>query len=1114
MELHLLGTIEATLNGRPIPLGATKQRAVLVMLALQANATVSVDRLVDGLWGEVPPATAPKMVQLYVSQLRRLLGGDGAQIVTHGRGYELRVAPEAIDAARFERLVDEAGRSARAPNDAAREALALWHGAALADVAGEPFAAAEIRRLDELWLRAAELAVEGDVAAGRDEDALAQLERLVEEHPLRERLHAQRMLALYRSGRQADALEAYAAARRRLVDEVGVEPSAELRELQARILRQDPSLRLPPAPAETQPAEREEVPDATKPPARGARAQPVGSTRRRRLVPAAAAAILVGIAVFAVTRLTGAEPLSGIDGGAVGVIDPQAAAVTAQYRTGSDPGAVAQGAGSVWVASPREGTVSRIHRGTDRLETIDVGPAPTGLAFGGGSLWVAGGDDGAVAQVDPGANRVLQRIPIGNGLRAVTVGYGALWAATALDGEVVRIDLRSGRITKRIAVGGQPAALATGAGSVWAAAEESGTVGRIDPRSGDVLDAIPVGNGPAAVAVGLGAVWIANRQDGTVSRIDPATDRVTETVPAGGSPVALTIADHALWVADASGAVLRLDPRTGTIAGTVRTGSTPVGLAAVDGSIWVTAVAPPAAHRGGTLRVGGSIVVDPALGAYGDAPALQLAYEGLVAYRRQGGPAGARLVGGLAADVPKPTDGGRRYVFRLHRGLRYSNGTPVRAGDFRASVERASLLARGPGIPFPDTIEGMARCRTATRSCDLSRGISADERAGTITIRLRRADPELLEKLAAPLLSVMPSATPRRGLTRTAPAGTGPYRVRRIVPGRQAVLTRNPHFRPRGPDSRPAGFADRIEVTSGGERAQVAAAERGRLDLASVFASATSEQLAALRTRVGTRVRSATAPFTEYAWLNVKAPPFNDPRVRRALNLAVDRARVVDLTGGPDAGSPACQLLPPGLPGYRPICPFTAAPSPAGAWTAPDRTEAKRLVAASGTRGTAVEVWGWGPRRTVARHLVKVLRDLGFRSRLRVFGDLGLIIDAAQDPRQRPQIGIDGWIADNPEPAAFLNALISCHGYAANTKIPNLSRFCDRSIDAAIDRARAAGAGADAAAAWQRIERRIAKRAPVVPLTTRRSVVITSKRVGNVQFHPFVGVLLDQVWVR
>jgi DNA-binding SARP family transcriptional activator len=120
MDLHLLGPVEATLDGRPIPLGATKQRAVLAMLALQANATVSVDRLVDGLWGEEPPATAPKMVQLYVSQLRRLLAGNGVQIVTHGRGYELRMGAEAVDVARFERLVEQAGHYDRVPNSPAR----------------------------------------------------------------------------------------------------------------------------------------------------------------------------------------------------------------------------------------------------------------------------------------------------------------------------------------------------------------------------------------------------------------------------------------------------------------------------------------------------------------------------------------------------------------------------------------------------------------------------------------------------------------------------------------------------------------------------------------------------------------------------------------------------------------------------------------------------------------------------------------------------------------------------------------------------------------------------------------------------------------------------------
>src|SRR4051812_38580955 len=177
-DLQLLGPVEATLDGRPIPLGATKQRAVLAMLALHPNATVSVDRLVDGLWGEDPPATAPKMVQLYVSQLRRLLAGADAEIVTHGRGYELGVGTEAVDVVRFERLVEEASRSVEAPNDLAHEALALWHGSALADVAEEPFAAAEIRRLGELWLRASELAVEGDLADGRHQEVLPQLERL------------------------------------------------------------------------------------------------------------------------------------------------------------------------------------------------------------------------------------------------------------------------------------------------------------------------------------------------------------------------------------------------------------------------------------------------------------------------------------------------------------------------------------------------------------------------------------------------------------------------------------------------------------------------------------------------------------------------------------------------------------------------------------------------------------------------------------------------------------------------------------------------------------------------------------------------------------------------
>jgi WD40 repeat protein/DNA-binding SARP family transcriptional activator/energy-coupling factor transporter ATP-binding protein EcfA2 len=247
MEIRLLGPVELELGDRPATLGGPKQRAVLSLLALTANTTVSVDRLIEGLWGEDQPASAAKMVQLYVSQLRKLLRENGgAEIVTHGRGYELRLDPDAVDAARFERLIAEAsrGRDNGGATEAAHRALALWRGPPLADLIDEPFAMAEARRLEELRLAALELAIESDLDAGRHREVSGRLDSLVAEHPLRERLHGLRMLALYRAGRQAEALEAYGAARAALVEQVGAEPGPDLRRLHAAILRQDPALEL------------------------------------------------------------------------------------------------------------------------------------------------------------------------------------------------------------------------------------------------------------------------------------------------------------------------------------------------------------------------------------------------------------------------------------------------------------------------------------------------------------------------------------------------------------------------------------------------------------------------------------------------------------------------------------------------------------------------------------------------------------------------------------------------------------------------------------------------------------------------------------------------------
>jgi DNA-binding SARP family transcriptional activator len=244
MDFRILGPLEVSDGGRPVPVTPLKQRALLAALLLRPGQVVSIDRLLDDLWGEAPPPSAKASLQNAVSRLRRHVGPE--LLVTRPPGYVLDVAPERIDVRRFERLLEEA-RNAPPRERAAllREALALWRGPPLADVAFEPFAAAEIDRLGELRAAAREELVEAELALGRHEAMRPELDALVAEHPFRERPRAQLMLALYRSGRQAEALDAYQAARRFLDEELGLEPSPLLQQLQQAILRQDPALDVP-----------------------------------------------------------------------------------------------------------------------------------------------------------------------------------------------------------------------------------------------------------------------------------------------------------------------------------------------------------------------------------------------------------------------------------------------------------------------------------------------------------------------------------------------------------------------------------------------------------------------------------------------------------------------------------------------------------------------------------------------------------------------------------------------------------------------------------------------------------------------------------------------------
>ena len=337
MEIRLLGLVEASHDGRAVPLGGAKPRALLAMLALHANAPVSADRLIEGLWGERPPATASKLVQVLVSQLRKQLAGSDAEIVTRGRGYELRVDPDAVDALRFERLLMSGENGSHCA-----EALALWRGPPLDDLADEPFAAPEIRRLEDLWLEAREAAIDAALADGRHAAVLGELDELVRAHPLRERLHGQRMLALYRCGRQAEALEAFRDARQRAArrGRARAGPGA------APPQRRDP----PPGPG-----------------ARRSAGAPVPGPRRGGgtgwLFAAAAVAIAAAVvlAVTQLARLGRARPASPRTRPASST--RRAGEIVPQYAVGHAPDALAAGAGSVWSANGLDGTVSRVDRG-------------------------------------------------------------------------------------------------------------------------------------------------------------------------------------------------------------------------------------------------------------------------------------------------------------------------------------------------------------------------------------------------------------------------------------------------------------------------------------------------------------------------------------------------------------------------------------------------------------------------------------------------------------------------------------------------------------------------------------------------------------------------------
>lgn len=1153
VEFGLLGELRATRSGNSINLGGRQQRAVLALLLIEAGNAVSLDRLANALWGERVPTASVTTIQTYVSHLREALepgrarGAPWTLLVTERRGYRLSVDASSIDSLVFElrarsgRALLAEGRFAAASATLA-EALALWRGPVLADLVEYDFAQTAAARLDELRLVAIEARIDADLALGNELDLVSELSQLVDAHPLRERLSGQWMLALYRCGQQSDALAVYRRLQRTLADELGIDPSPPLQRLQHSILSQDEALNSPgrpssptptgPAPAPAPVAVAVPVPvpvdETTAEPAEPERGRtPHRRLPRRRIVMAGALtmAVLAAAAIVAIAARSGPATLSSLAANGVGSIDASGGLRTS-VPVGESPEGMAYGAGSLWATNTGDGTVSRIDPGDGRVvQTIRVGARPNAITVTGDDVWVSDGGAGTVSRVNARSNTQVDLIRVGTLPDAVASGPSGVWVANSGDDTVQRIDRTSGKPDPPITVGGEPAGIAVGRHTVWVTNGQDGTVSRIDAATGQLDSPIAVGVGPRGIAVTSNAVWVANSLDQTVGRIDPATGSATATIEVGDGPHSIVAGSDAVWVSDEfDGTVTRIDSHTNRATRRIAVGSSPRGLALLGATLWVASGSfADKAHQGGTLRVEAAEV--PQLNAVPD-PArsyelqtVAMMYDGLVSPRRTSG--GVVLVPDLATTLPRPTDGGRTYAFTVRRGVRYSNGAEVGPDDIRRGIQRTLQFPDANPAYFFDII-GARRCAARPSICDLSRGIVVNRVAPTITFHLRVPDPDFLYKLTVFAFATAPGV-PMTESHKPIPA-TGPYMIGDFRPGgtRHLTLVRNPYFRQWSFAAKPAGYPDVIKWTAvPGPKKRIADVLSGRADVTDFRDD--PRPTADLGRRYPTQLHVDSAMGTYFEWLNTRVPPFNDIRVRRALNYAVDR-RVLDQFFAGNSLALSCQVLPPNFPGYAPYCPYTRDPTGAGGYHGPDLAEARKLIAESGTKGMTVRIWSLPPRqyRAAADYYAAVLRSLGYRVPPTIVPPGNAPPDnqyfaKVDDSRVAAQLGGAWWGVDFAAPSNIWQPELSCGSFVPNSSDNlNISEYCNSKVDALAQRALAAETDDPTSARelWAQVDRMITDDAPWVFGPASVNTAFVAQRVGNYQADPAFGPLLDQMWIH
>jgi peptide/nickel transport system substrate-binding protein len=526
-----------------------------------------------------------------------------------------------------------------------------------------------------------------------------------------------------------------------------------------------------------------------------------------------------------------------------------------------------------------------------------------------------------------------------------------------------------------------------------------------------------------------------------------------------------------------------------------------------------------AEHRGGTLKIvahAAAGTLDPHINytlQYWQI--YQGLYDGLVSFKKAAGAEGFVKVPDLAEAIPAPTNDGKTYVFKLRKGIKFSNGNEVTVKDVVASFQRIFKVSSPTAGGFYSVLVGADACLKDAKSCTLDGGVIGNEADNTITINLTRPDAEFIDKLGLPHAVILPADAPTQDAGSVPIPGTGAYMVSAYDPNKGMTMVRNPNFKVWSEDAQPDGYPDTVQYDFGpDEEAQITAVENGDYDWA--FDEAPADRLSEMGTKFKDQVHVTPLTAWWYLPMNTNLAPFDNIKARQAVNYAIDRKQLVNLFGGPVLAAPVCQVLPPGFPGHEDYCPYTK--DPGTKWSAPDMEKAKKLVEESGTKGQKVTIIV--EDKTVAKaigvYLQSVLKELGYDADVKPISP-DIQFTYIQNTNNKTQISVTQWYQDYPAASDFLNILFGCASFTPGSDSSiNISGWCDKGVQAKMDAALAQGVTDQAGAnkAWAAIDKEVTDASPAAGLFTPKHLDFTSKRLGNFQFNSEFYFAVSQAWVK